>query len=348
MRERLAVRAATGAPTVTASSRLVMRSAAGLAAEFEAASLDPRPALERAVSELAELEASLPEVSSPSPLLLELGTTLTGIGSAGGDLAWRREEYRLVKWRGTVAELGMASTPPRPLPWSASLAAAELDLDAPLLLGPSAVLALFAFCLEVSAVAVEAPPLAAAAGLRLVDTARSPYPPQHHPFDEVGGAAHEEVLFDGGWRARSEKAGDDVDPLFLLATRPERALRPLAAAMHFNRRNLALDCAARVEAPGSAVIVDSWRVRVGPRRGAVPFEAELSRRAASSELAAVAGTVMLRLDPFAVVAALTGAPGPAAAAVDEDPIEGDSFGWAPPLATALTLRDLAPAFDSPA
>ena len=178
----------------------------------------------------------------------------------------------------------------------------------------------------------------------MLDTAASPYPPQHHPFAGDGWpAAARRLLEDGRWRDREEHAGEGVDPLFFLLTRPDRALRPLAAATHFNRRNLAVRYGCEAAAPRPAVMVDSWRVRVGPRGGAVPFHAELSAIAADGVRLAVAAPVALRLDPWEVLARLRGEGAAAAPAIDEDPIEGDSYGTAPTLVTDLTLAQLVPA-----
>jgi hypothetical protein len=73
----------------------------------------------------------------------------------------------------------------------------------------------------------------------------------------------------------------------------------------------------------------------------VPFHAELSRTGPDGERLAVTRPVGLLLDPWQVLARVRGASGPVAPGVDEDPIEGDSYGSAPTLATDLTLADLA-------
>jgi hypothetical protein len=149
------------------------------------------------------------------------------------------------------------------------------------------------------------------------------------------------LIDEGHWCNRGEHAGDDVDPLFFLLTKPDRALRPLAAATHFNRRNLAVQCSRTAPAPSPALVVDSWRVRAGPRSGAVPFHAELSRICPDGERLAVAAAVALNFDPWEVLARIQGMSGPAEPAVDEDPIEGDSFGYAPTLVTDVTFGELA-------
>jgi hypothetical protein len=132
-----------------------------------------------------------------------------------------------------------------------------------------------------------------------------------------------------------------VDPLFFLLTRPDRALRPLAAATHFSRRNLAVDCSRTAPWPDAAVVVDSWRVRVGPRSGIAPFQAELSWTGPNGGRRAVPAPVALQLDPWEVLAGVQGVCAPTAPALDEDPIEGDSYGLAPSLLTGLCLADLA-------
>jgi hypothetical protein len=249
--------------------------------------------------------------------------------------------YRMASCRGVGLGVRVAESGPFDVPWTGTVAAGEIDPSLPVLLGPSAVLALVSFALEVTGSHVELRSRTEAPGLSVTDTAGSPYPPQHHPFAEDGAPSPDRLLIDDGiWRNREEHAGDDVDPLFFLLTRPERALRPLAAATRFSRRNLSVRCGRTAPAPSPAILVDSWRVRVGPRGGAVPFHAELSVAGPDGERLAVTAPVPLVLDPWEVLARVRGACGPVAPGVDEDPIEGDGYGEAPTLATGLTLADL--------
>jgi len=252
--------------------------------------------------------------------------------------------YRMASCRGVVLgihDTGDGDGLPFAPPWTGVLAAEEVDPALPVILAPSAVLALVSYALEVTGGHVAAEGGAELPGLAVRDTAASSYPPQHHPFAGDGSPSPDRPLIaDGRWLNREEDAGDHVDPLFYLLTRPDRALRPLAAATHFNRRNLTVRCSRTAPVPAAAAVVDSWRVRVGPRSGAVPFHAELSRTGPGGERLAVTPAVALHFDPWEVLARVLGAAGPAAPAVDEDPIEGDGYGEAPTLVTGATLADL--------
>jgi hypothetical protein len=225
-------------------------------------------------------------------------------------------------------------------PWTGTFAPEELDPSLPVVLAPSAVLSIISYALEVTGSHADARK-AAVPGLTVVDTASSPYSPQHHPFEGDGTASPDRALIEEGlWQDREEHAGEGVDPLFFLLTRPERALRPLAASVHFSRRNLGVRSSRETAAPAVAAVVDSWLARVGPRSGAVPFHAEVSRTGPAGERLAVTSSLALNLDPWEVLARVEGAAGPPEPAVDEDPIEGNSYGSAPPLVLALSLADL--------
>jgi hypothetical protein len=290
--------------------------------------------------------------------------------AGGGDRVLFARRYEVASCRGTVLGIrdgpagsggsflrsrarsagsgGSPAPAPFPSPWAGTMATGDLAAELPLVLTPSAVLALVSYALEVAGdhVAREAP--AELARLTVIDTASSPYPPQHHPFEGDGTpAADRPLLEDGRWRDRELHAGEGVDPLFFLLTRPDRALRPLAAATHFNRRNLEVRWGGEASAPAPAVSVDSWRVRVGPRAGIVPFHAELAQVEADGTRRAVEAPVALALDPWEVLARVLGECGPPAPAVDEDPIEGASYGTAPALATSLTLAELLAASQGP-
>jgi hypothetical protein len=331
---------AAGPPTCASLEMTVEMDAGrgGLEVRFDAPCRRPT-GLERAVAaSLAATSARLPEAVRDR-LEVELGHVRSVLRRDGGERPLLDQDYRLASCRGVLLEAGEGEV--FRSPWTGSLEPAELDPSLPLVLGASAVLALLSYALEVTGSHVDARSPAPMPDLTVIDTAASPYPPQHHPFASDGAPSPDRPLIEEGrWRDREEHAGEGIDPLFVLLTRPDRALRPLAAATHFNRRNLAVRCARAAPLPAAAVLVDSWRVRVGPRGGAVPFHAELSRLGPDGERLAVSSTVGLRLDPWEVLAHVAGACGPPAPAVDADPIEGDSYGSAPPLVTGLLLADL--------
>jgi hypothetical protein len=333
-------RATAAGPPSSASLEMMVEASPrrGLEVRFDGSCRRPA-GLERAVAaSLAATSAALPEAAR-GRLEVELGHVRALLRHGGVERRLLDQDYRLASCRGVILEPGEGDA--FRSPWTGSLEPEELDPALPLVLGPSAVLALVSYALEVTGSHVEARSPAPLPGLTVVDTATSPYPPQHHPFASDGATSPDRPLIEEGrWRDREEHAGEGIDPLFVLLTRPDRALRPLAAATHFNRRNLAVRCARAAPMPPATILVEAWRVRVGPRGGAVPFHAELSRLGPDGERLVVSSVVGLRLDPWEVLARVEGTCGAPAPAIDADPIEGDSYGSAPPLVTGLLLADL--------
>lgn len=344
-REIAHARASAGAPPASASVETAVAASGGrLDVSFSAPRDRPARLEQEAAACLAATLALLPEALR-GRLAVEAGEVRSSLQNGGGESALFSSGYRMASCRGVV--LGLRDTREGEQafesPWTGILEPGELDAALPVVLAPSAVLALVSYALEVTGSHMASESGAEMPGLTVLDTASSPYPPQHHPFIEDGTASPDRPLIEEGrWSNRQEHAGDDVDPLFFLLTRPERALRPLAAATHFNRRNLAVEHRRKVTAPAAAVMVDSWRVRVGPRSGAVPFHAELSCLGPDGERLAVSQAVALSFDPWGLLARVEGASGPTEPAVDEDPIEGDGYGSAPTLVTRVTLADLLP------
>lgn len=342
VREVAQARASAASPPSSASIELTLElGERGFDVRFSTPRQRPAD-LERAVAEiLGETAARLPEALRDR-LTVEVGEVRSLLRRDGTEVPLFARSYRMASCRGLILGLCEAGDAvPFDPPWTGTAAVEELSPELPIVLGPSAVLALASYALEVTGSHLDARS-AEIPGITVIDTAASPYPPQHHPFQEDGGASPDRPLIeDGRWHNRDEHAGAEVDPLFFLLTRPDRALRPLAAATHFNRRNLALRCSRMAAPPTPAVVVESWRVRVGPRSGVVPFHADLSLLGPDGGRMAVTTTIGLQLDPWEVLARVRGASGPATPAVDEDPIEGDGFGEAPPLVTNLTLAELS-------
>jgi hypothetical protein len=337
-------RASTSAPLASSSIGLSVQTGDGRGLEILFDSPRQRPVgLEKAAAaDLAATAPRLPEALR-ARLAVEAGEVVSLLHRDDGEVPLFSRGYRMAVCRGVV--LGMrdaAAGGPFESPWTGTLEIEEMDSSLPVVLAPSAALALVSYALEVTGSHVATRSTAEIPGVTVLDTAASPYPPQHHPFEEDGTASPSRPLIEEGrWCNRQEHAGDDVDPLFFLLTRPDRALRPLAAATHFNRRNLAVRCSRQVPAPSPAIVVDSWRVRVGPRSGPVPFETDLSWIGPGGERLAASAATTLQLDPWEVLAHVRGACGPVEPAIDADPIEGDGHGEAPPLVTDLALADFA-------
>ena len=337
--------ASAAVPPSSAAVAMVLEANGGDRLNVSFSSCQGRPAALE--GEAAGLLAAVLDRLSPSLQALcavEAGEVSSRLRRGSSETLLFSRRYRVASCRGMVLGCQDAGdTKPFASPWTGTLDPDEADSSLPVALAPSAVLALVSYALEVTGSHLETGSDAEIPGITVLDTASSPYPPQHHPFAGDGSPSPDRRLIDDGrWSNREEHAGDDVDPLFFLVTRPDRALRPLAAATRFSRRNLAVTCSRTAPTPSpAAILVDSWRVRVGPRSGPVPFDAWLSLAGCDGERLAFSSSFTLKLDPWAALAGIQGACGPVAPAVDEDPIEGDSYGSAPTLVTALTLADLA-------
>jgi hypothetical protein len=342
VRETAQARARIAAPLASTSVEVAVETGNGLDVHFGASRRQPADLEQTALANLETTAACLPEPLR-SRLTVEAGEVRSLLRRNGEEVSLFERGYCMASCRGAILEVRENGGPLEPFhsPWTGVRTAEQIDSTLPVVLAPSAVLALVSYALEVTGSHVATQSQAEAPGMTILDTAASPYPPQHHPFEGDGTGSPDRTLIDeGSWRDREEHAGDDVDLLFFLLTRPERALRPLAAATHFNRRNLSVRCSRTAPLPVPAILIDSWRVRVGPRSGVVPFHAEVSSLEPGGERLAVITNVALQCDPWEVIAGIRGACGPAAPAVDEDPIEGDGYGDAPTLLTNLTFGDL--------
>ncbi len=342
-REITAVRSVPGGGLLRTAIRLTVDSTreGALAIRFATPSQSLEGLEQAAISMRTELAARLPAALRPH-LTAEVGAVRSTVSRDDAESEMDSRHYAMASWRGVVLGIGEPDTASFSTPWSSTVEVEQIDPELPVVLAPSAVLTLVSFALEVSGSHTETEGLTRPSGLMVTDTASSPYPPQHYLFGGDGAIVPDRPLLeDGEWCNREESVGGGVDPIFFLLTRPERALRPLAASSHFVRRNLAIRCSEEAALDSSSVLsVDSWKVRVGPRSGVVPFDAEVSL--IDSQGARLAGTVPLRLDfdPWRVLQRIRGACGPELPAVDEDPIEGDAYGLAPSLAMDLTVSEL--------
>ena len=300
VRELAQARARAAAPLASTSVELAVETGSGLDVRFGALRQHPAGLERAAVASLEETSARLPEPLR-SHLAVEAGEVRSLLRRNGEEIPLFSRGYRMASCRGVILGLHDTGGAAQSFdsPWTGVRSAEQVIPSLPVVLAPSAVLALVSYALEVTGSHVAAQSHAEIPGVTVLDTAASPYPPQHHPFEGDGAASPDRTLIEEGrWRNREEHTGDDVDLLFFLLTRPERALRPLAAATHFNRRNLAVRCSRTALLPAPAILVDSWRVRVGPRSGSVPFHAELSCLEPHGERLAVTTTAALQFDPW--------------------------------------------------
>lgn len=221
--------------------------------------------------------------------------------------------------------------------WSGCVAPTGTFRRLPLVLGPSAVMTLVSCALEVAHDQMKNGPFRMP-GLSVFDTGDSPYPPQRDPFAEEGKVVSDRMLVHNGkYLARTNL---DVDTVFLLLTRPHKALGYISVSSHFCQRNLMIRCVRSASPPEAALWIESWQVRSSVHRGVVHFEAVCSITDPRRGKLSVDSPLALRCDLWQVLAAVHSACGPCAPALNQDPIGGESYGLAPPLILNLTIGEL--------
>jgi hypothetical protein len=192
------------------------------------------------------------------------------------------DDYLIVLRRGALLQV-----PQSEHSWSTSP-------DAPIVLGPSAALALAE---EWSLSPIES------AVLTLGNADTSPYPPHRSPIGS--------------------------GPLHAVATDPLRWSRPFAALDADRNAVLSLTASRTIAPPGEIAFIESL----------VPLAAGGD---AMEWLASISGRIVTRIRASValLIGSVVGATGQPAPALIDDPVAGEHYGYAPPLATRLALRDL--------
>lgn len=194
---------------------------------------------------------------------------------------------------------------------------------APLTLSPSAVLALALHLLDCARESEAPDPLGS---LCIRHTQTCPYPPQHHPWTADG-------------RSAPDLSAGDLS--FQLFARLDNWATPLNSLYGARRGNIALTDRRRpVCLRRPHVRLDGLEALGAPSRGAVEWRCAWSWIDDVGRSWSSAQGMTLRFDAEALLSAAQGPLGPAAPACRRDPIEGDVWGTAPPLATSLTVEGL--------
>lgn len=194
---------------------------------------------------------------------------------------------------------------------------------APLTLAPSAVLALALHLLD-STRESETPDRLGP--LRIRHTQTCPYPPQHHPWTADGQSA---VDLSAG------------DLSFQLFARLDNWATPLNSLYGARRGNIALTDRRRpVRLRRPHVRLEGLEALGAPSPGGVEWRCDWSWIDDMGRSWSSAEGMTLRFDAARLLSAARGPLGPAAPACRRDPIEGDAWGTAPPLATSLTVEGL--------
>ncbi len=234
-----------------------------------------------------------------------------GVVELEGPAGIRRDDYALALAADAPLLLAAGWDGPAPGPFSAEHPAALPAAELPVVLRPSAVLSLATAWLEVTPPNEVAAALAGTLGVEL--TGASPYPPDDFPFDDDPAAPRLLARLEH-WRFAFDGISD------------------------VRRRNLRLAARAVPQPPAEPYLaLDVLRAHAASHRSTIPWRATWSVRSAGAVLAGAA-PLMLQLDPALLRCARPA--GAAEPACDRDPIQGDLWGWAPPLVLAARAGEL--------
>jgi hypothetical protein len=263
----------------------------------------------------------------------EAGVVSTRIWHDGRSLGLRHGVYTLATSADVLLTLTDRLAPTLTTPWRGTCAPSDIDADLPVALGPSAVLSLTAGVLELcdnpdnnldNAANLDNP---VPEWMSVDSVPRSPYPPHDWPLEladghvELGGHQSATVAW---WATRSDH--------WMRPMRTTRASRgqysvgatlPMAVPM------------ARGEEPSvlwieSLVSLDTlghtWQASLSLGRG--------------DERWWLTQPVSVDFPAYELLQAAVGRLEPARPALDRDPVDGESFGWAPALLTSRTAGEL--------
>lgn len=207
----------------------------------------------------------------------------------------------------------------------------EVSENVPLVFGPSAVLALADFTLDGLPGKQHQWPFPSE--LRIEDTSRSPYPPQHR--DDPAPLPIEPDL-------RTSAAPEDTT--FLLLQRSERWQRPINALYNVRQRNLAIAWSGSADEPARAAVIDTLTAESEPTLASSAWLATWYLRDPAGDRWG-RERLALAMRSADVLHAVTAAAGPSRPACICDPIEGEAYGMAPPLQvprSVVSLQVLSP------
>lgn len=250
-----------------------------------------------------------------SELVMEAGLVEQSIVRGSAARPVRHLPYVLASCRGTLLMLAERLSPPWPSPRQRRAAIAPPDHDAPVVLGPSTVLAAVLELLDLSDAHGSAPEMPHPA-ISISTTAPSPYPPHRAPMLDDGEPA--------------------FDPVFL---RPETWSRPFAALPRDAVHSVAARFTPAVRPPRRALILESL-LPLSAGEGDIEWEAEYTMTDGRGTLLAGPAPLRVRAAACRLLAAATGAVGGPGPALASDVIWGECYGSAPWLQTTLRAGDI--------
>jgi hypothetical protein len=246
----------------------------------------------------------------------EVGVIRTETRIRGRPVGTRCHGYALATCADVVITLTDHLSPVPVTPWRGTCPASDLDPDLPVVFGPSAVLSLTAGALEMleDPERTKTPVKAVPNWMSVKSVSRSPYPPHDAPLDieDVPNEQRDAIIY---WAARTEHW---MRPM--RTTRASRGQYEVHAALPLVSVGPALwvECLISLDTRGRY-----WQASLSVGRDGgrwwltQPWSVEIR---ADELLGAAVGQVE-----------------PLQPALDRDPVDGESFGWAPTLLTGYTV-----------
>ncbi len=273
-------------------------------------------------------------------LQVEAGAVSTVVERPGARTRHFHRAYLLVREGNTLLHLGRY-VEPSPIRAAPAPGGLEECRDLPVVLGPSATLALVSLLLDECDGRGPSAGWEAIPALMVFDTPRSPHPAQDLPPLVGGGEVVKYRIVDRGRRAAPPGPASGFNAsMFVVCTRTECWLQPLGAVDDPGRRNLEVKCTTRAGPVGRCLVIESISPLSGPDLGVTPLECEY--RLDDPDGSGPTGLVVVRLrsDPSRILSSVVGAVAAPRPALVIDAITGSHYGTASALLTQLCVGDL--------
>ena len=303
----------------------------GAMAQLCASKKRPPARLFEAVTEtFASLKLALPP-GFEKDLWVESGIIAEELFLSETVVGRTKRPYTLAACRGMVLALEKSLGVSTSSPWKRTVSHDQGARALPLVLGPSAALAVLAHWIEFSTSPHRELPANGKTKLRFAESYQSPYPP--HTALGLGLGKKYSGSADLKKKAASFEA---VKPLLV---RQDLWSRPLSALFHDGLRHWTMSCDDQVSWPPHAVILDALApLECGSQ--VIDWEAVYSLRGEDGHMAGVGKPVRVRFEPRTLIGRVRGSIGQMMPGYVDDPIAGKQYGLATPLACDVLLSEI--------
>lgn len=263
-------------------------------------------------------------------LTVETGIITEELSFAGKAVTRKKRAYTLASCHGVVIILKESLGAKASSPWTKRVPQDETIKTLPLVLGPSAALAVTVHMLEFSGAQRDLQGNGKAI-LDISELDHSPYPPQSF----VGLRLHGKYSRLADWK-KSAPSLVTVKPLLV---RYELWSRPFAALFHDGLRHWAISCDTQVPWPSPVLILDTL-TPLDCCPGKVEWEATYSVRGEDGVMAGGCGPLHVQFEARQLLGSIYGATGELMPACVDDPIAGKQFGLATPLVSDVLAHQI--------